>query len=104
MKDKLGCIAALAYIGIGFVQLLATVKGIQVWFDWPWMLAAFVSLIVAYIPFVGTVAGIKGATAAWGWALWPAIIFFCWPYVLYLAAVTGGGCADVVSRKKDDIS
>ena len=69
MKEKLGCIAALAYLGIGFVQLLATIKGIQISFDWPWILASFVSLIIAYIPIVGTVAGIKGATAGWGWAL-----------------------------------
>lgn len=103
MKEKLGCVAVIVYLMIGFVQLLATIKGIQIWFSVPWILAAFLSLIIAYIPIVGTIAGIKGATAAWGWSLWPAIAFFCWPYVLYIAAVAVGGVADLLNRNKGGI-
>ncbi len=102
MKEKLGCVAAIVYLGIGFVQLLATIKGIQIWFSVPWILAAFASLIIAYSPVIGTIAGIKGATAAWDWSLWPAIAFFCWPYRLF-AAVAVGGVADLLSRKKEAI-
>lgn len=104
MKEKLGCVAAIVYLAIGFVQLLATIKGIQIWFNMPWILAAFLSSIIAYIPIVGTIAGIKGATAAWGWSLWPAIAFFCWPYALYFAAIAAGGVADLLSRKREGIS
>ena len=104
MKEKLGGVAAIVYLAIGFVQLLATIKGIQVWLGLPWIFAAFLSLIIAYIPIVGTIAGIKGATAAWGWSLWPAITFFCWPYVFYIAAVAAGGAAHLLSRKRGTIS
>ena len=90
MKRTIGCVAIVVYLAIGFVQLLAAVKGIQLWLDWPWILAAFISLFVAYIPVVGTVAGIVGATAAWGWGLWPAIALFCSPYVLYVIAIATG--------------
>jgi hypothetical protein len=104
MKEKLGCVAAIVYVGIGFIQLLATIKGIQILFSMPWILAAFLSSIIAYIPVIGTIAGIKGATAAWGWRLWPAIAFFCWPYVLYIATVAIAGVADLLSWKKGGIS
>ncbi len=99
MKGKLGCAAAIVYLGVGFVQLLAMLKGIQLWLGVPWILAALVSLVIAYIPIVGTIAGIKGATAAWGWGLWPAIAFFCGPLALTLVAAAAGGVSDLVKRK-----
>ena len=100
MKEILGLAAALVYFGIGFVQLLAMIKGLQLWFSIPWILAAVLSLVVAYIPVVGTIAGIKAATEAWGWDLWPAIAFFCGPYVLYIAAIAAGGVVDLLRRKR----
>lgn len=103
MKEKLVCVAVIVYLVIGFIQLLAIIKGIQIWFSVPWILATFLSLIIAYIPIIGTIAGIKGAIAAWGWSLWPAIAFFCWPYLLFIAAVAVGGVADLLSRKKGAI-
>lgn len=30
MKEKVGCAAAIVYLAIGFVQLLAIIKGIQI--------------------------------------------------------------------------
>jgi len=104
MKEKVGCAAAIVYLAIGFVQLLAIIKGIQIWFSVPWILAMFLSFIIAYIPIIGTIAGIRGATAAWGWSLWPTIGFFCWPYVLYAAALAVGGVAELLSWKKGEIS
>lgn len=101
MKEKLGCVAIIIFLVMGFVQVLATIKGIQIWFDVPWMLAAFVSLFIGYIPFLGTVAGIMGATAGWGWALWPAIAFFCWPYIIFFAALAVGGVADAVDTEEE---
>ena len=104
MKEKMGCAAAIIYFTIGVVQLLATIRGIQIWTSMPWILAAFLSMIIAYIPIVGTIAGIKGATVAWGWRLWPAIAFFCWPYAIYIIAIAAGGVADLLSRRGKGIS
>lgn len=83
---RLGCVAQVVYLVYGFVQLLLIVKGVQVWFKISGILSVLLSLIIAYIPIVGPIAGIKGAMAFWGWSLWGAIAFFCWPYVLYLWA------------------
>ena len=100
MKEKLGCAAALIYFGIGIVQFLATIKGIQMWTGMPWLISAFISMFVAYIPLVGTVAGIKGATDAWGWDFWSSVVFFCWPYVIYVLAIAAGGVATLMSRRR----
>ena len=99
MKEKLGCAAALIYFGIGTIQLLATIKGIQIWTGMPWLISAFISMFVAYIPLVGTVAGIKGATDAWGWGFWSSVAFFCWPYVIYVLAIAVGGVSTLMSRR-----
>jgi len=83
MKAKLGCLAAIAYILVGFVQILAMIKGVQIWLGIPWIMAAILSTIIAYIPLVGMIAGIKGAMVAWGWTLGTSVAFFCWPLALY---------------------
>jgi hypothetical protein len=84
-------------------RFLATIKGIEIWLGLPWIVAAFISFIIAFLPLVGTIAGIKGATDAWGWNLWPAIAFFCWPYALYIVAVSVAGIVDLLSRRKERI-
>lgn len=104
MKQTIGCAVFIVYLGIGLVQLLASINGIQLWFDWPWILAALVSLFVAYIPVVGTVAGIVGATAAWGWGLWPTIALFCSPYVLYVIAILTGAVELSPQDEQDEVT
>ncbi len=91
MKDKLGCAGVIVYFVLGIFQFVAAYKGVQIWFEGPWILTTAITLIAAYIPILGTVVGIKGAMAAWGWGLWPSIAFFCWPFgVVLLAAIVGG--------------
>src|SRR2546425_32510 len=102
MKEKLGCAAAIIYLVIGIVQMLAAIAGIQLWTGMPWLISAIISLFVAYFPLVGTVAGIKGATDAWGWGFWPAVAFFCWPYVIYVLAIAVGGLAVLMSKRRGD--
>jgi hypothetical protein len=100
MKAKLGCAAAVIYLVIGVIQMLATIRGIQLWTDLPWLISAIISMFIAYLPLVGTVAGIKGATDVWGWGFWSAVAFFCWPYVIYVLAIVVGGVADLMSRRR----
>jgi len=104
MKENLGCLAAIVYGVIGLVQVLAIIDGIQVWLGIPWILAAFLSLIIGYIPLVGTIAGIRGATTAWGWNLGWAIALFFGGLVISIAAVAIGGVSDRLSRRKRPIS
>jgi hypothetical protein len=55
------------------------------------VIGGFICFIIAWIPIIGTLAGIKGAMAGWGWKLWPALALFCGPYALYLFAIVCGG-------------
>src|SRR2546427_10797530 len=100
MKEKLGCLAAIVYAAVGFVQVLAIIDAIRIWLGIPWILAAFLSLIIGYIPLVGTIAGIYGATSAWGWNLGWAIALFFGAFVISIAAVAVGGVSDRLSRKR----
>lgn len=97
-------LAFIAYFGIGLVQLAAIVHGVQIWLGLPWLLAALLSAIVVYIPILGTIAGIKGATTAWGWRLMPTIVFFCAPYVIYMAATAVGGLVDLLQRRRSIVA
>ena len=61
-------------------------------------LRAVISMFVAYIPLIGTVAGIKGAIDAWGWGFWSSVAFFFWQFVIYALAFAVGGVAALMSR------
>ena len=102
MKDGpvLGCAAYIVYMIWSVFQLLAMVKGVQIMFHLPLPLAVAACFIVAWIPILGTIAGIKGAMVGWGWGLWTAIAFFFAPYVLYTLAVVTGAAADLWTRHK----
>jgi len=83
MKAILG----IAYFVLGIVQLFAEIDGLHQVLGWPTLLCWIVAVFTAYIPLVGTVAGIWGARAAWGWT-WPASLgLFLGIPALMLAAV-----------------
>jgi len=72
------------YVGMGLLQFLATLHGIQHWWGLHWLISIPAAFIAAYIPLLGSIAGMVGATGVWGWS-WPAaILLFFWPYALYL--------------------
>jgi hypothetical protein len=48
--------------------------------------AACVSVIVSYIPLLGSIAGVFGAVHAWHWHWLAAVLLFFWPYALFLCA------------------
>ncbi len=103
MLKKLGYLAiafaVVVYLAMGFIQLFAVIKGLQIWLSVPWIVAAFLSFVIAYIPVLGTIVGIKGAMDGWGWSLWPTIAFFCWPYCLYILVISVAGAAGLLGRK-----
>lgn len=98
LKTTLGWIAGIAYFGIGLIQWAAVIGGISHWFHTPWIVSAVFSLLVAWTPLLGTIAGIKGAMVSWGWGQWPSITFFCWPFLLYAAVVVVARCSDSSNR------
>jgi len=70
-------IGVLVYLGIGFVQFLAIITGVQDWWGIHWLLSGFIALFLAYMPVIGTITGIMGAIKAWNWSYTVAILFFC---------------------------
>ena len=98
----LGCLFGALYLVMGFVQMFAEIAGLQLALGLPWLLAAVVSLFTAFIPIVGTIAGIWGATTAWGWSFWSALaLFFGYPILALAVAIlfgVGGGVAELATR------
>lgn len=86
---------------MGLLQLAAILSGILDWWGWPWPIAILVAMPVAYIPILGTIVGIMGAIKSFGWSPMFAILLFCWPYVLYIILMAGGGVSAIFSRNRD---
>jgi hypothetical protein len=100
MKEKLGCLAYAVYMLMGLVQLAAILGGIEDWWGWPWWIAIFIAMPVAYIPILGTVVGIMGAIKSFGWSPIFSILLFGWPYILYIILLAVGGLSALFSRKR----
>ncbi len=99
MKENAGCIFYVIYLLMGLVQIFAIVKGVQIWFGLEVILSFIVAILITYIPIVGTVAGIIGASKGWGWSYTWAILFFGWPYLIYLILILSVGVSDLFRRK-----
>ena len=91
------CLFQLVYLLMGLVQWSAILEGIKVWWEWPWWIAIFVALPIAYTPILGTVVGIMGAIESFGWSPMAAITFFCWPYIIYIVAIVIVGAGELFS-------
>jgi hypothetical protein len=99
--NQLGCLFYCVYMLMGLLQLAAILSGILDWWGWPWPIAILVAMPVAYIPILGTIVGIMGAIKSFGWSPMFAILLFCWPYVLYIILMAGGGVSAIFSRNRD---
>lgn len=97
----LGCFfIGFIYFSFGFIQFLAMIKGTQIWFNIPWVISIIVSGFFAWVPIIGTIAGIKGAIDGWGWDPLFALILFLVPYTLYIIAIIFGGLIDFFKKIK----
>lgn len=86
---------------MGLVQVTAVLGGIEDWWGWPWWIAIFIAMPIAYIPILGTVVGIIGGIKSFGWSPMFAILFFCWPYVFYIILLALGSMAAIFSHNRD---
>lgn len=66
------------YVVLGLFQFVAAVDGLKVWLDIGTWLAVLSAIVVAWLPLVGTVAGVVGAHHAWHWSWLGAIALFFW--------------------------
>ena len=81
MSKAFSGVAWVVFLVLGLVQLAATLEGLDYWLGWPWLILAFISFFLAYIPVVGTIAGIVGAVYGWGMPWLWALGLFIGPWV-----------------------
>nr|WP_321483924.1 hypothetical protein [uncultured Cohaesibacter sp.] len=74
----------IAYFIVGIVQFFAIVDGIGKALDINGFFAWMIGMFLTYIPLIGSIAGVYGATKAWHWELWQAVILFFW-YIPFVA-------------------
>lgn len=68
------------YVSYGILQFFVIWNSLLKVFHHNNLIISSVSLILAFIPFVGTGFGIWGAHISWGWSLLHSIIVFIIPY------------------------
>jgi len=69
MRAIANSLGPVIFIGLGVLQLAATIAGIQVWLGLSVVLAVILAVFFAWMPLVGTAAvGMYGAVTAWGWS------------------------------------
>ncbi len=95
----LGFLMMVGYLALGFMQLSATMTGLQDVWGWPWIFAAPVAFLTAYIPLLGTVAGMVGAVYGWGWSWAQAGVLFFGPFIVIAGIYVVMSVADKVRSR-----
>jgi hypothetical protein len=92
---------AVVYLLMGFVQCLTiTASLLDAWPGSPWVFDALVALGCAYMPVIGTIIAMMGATDVWDWRHRSALLFFGWPYLLYAVLALWCGTVALVRRSR----
>lgn len=74
----------LAFGIIGVIQVFATVDGVAYFTGWSKFASWMLALCLGWVPLLGTLTGIYGAVAAWGWSWFGAVALFTWHLALSL--------------------
>jgi hypothetical protein len=94
----------ILYIGLGLLQLAAIQAGLTAWLGLHWLLAIILSVILAWMPLIGSILGFVGAMKGWHWDWWQAgLLFFGIPLAgIIFALVSAGtaGIADWFARRR----
>lgn len=70
------------YLVLGLIQWAAIYAGVFS-YTGNWILSFLIGGIVAYIPIIGTIAGIYGAYSYWEFPLWVSILLFTFHFILF---------------------
>ena len=72
------------YLVLGLVQFFATIAGLQVALGTGLVVNIVLSLLVAWLPMIGTITAIYGAIVGWGWPWVWALAVFGGPVVVLM--------------------
>lgn len=85
-------ILMIAYFAFGIIQFAAVWNGTEHFFDVESSIGSvisfFVSLLLSYIPILGSGMGVYGAVNVWDWSLAKSLLLFFW-YVPLMILVIG---------------
>lgn len=95
MKNILQTLFSIAYFVVGLIGLFAIMGQLQAWFNWHWIIAAIVALLLTYIPIIGSILAYVGMVNIWGWDRILAALIVIIPYVFGIA----GGITGYLGRK-----
>ena len=83
----LSTIAAVAYFGIGLVQIWAELSFFTDHLHWSFITGFLASVLTAYIPLLGPILGCYAAVEVWEWPwYWSALLFF-FPILIFLLSL-----------------
>lgn len=99
----LGAIAGIAFFAMGWLQIAAMFTGVSRALDLGFILNFLACIFVSYVPILGTVAGIWGATTDWHWHWYWACLLFLWPYAIYVAVILGVGATALAQRSRGSL-
>jgi hypothetical protein len=86
----------VGYFLLGLIQMVAVMYGAHAWWHLGHTTSFLLALILAYIPVLGTIAGIVGAHAGFGWGWGACSLLFLWPYALWLLVI----CRDAIAKRR----
>jgi hypothetical protein len=101
VKVALQVVIGVGYFALGVVQWLAEIDGLRAVLGWPIFVCGVLSTLTAWIPLVGTAAGVWGAHAAWGWDWAPALGLFIGTPVVFLIMIAILAAIDAAKRRMD---
>lgn len=87
----LGTTAVMSYYALGLVQIFATYNFFKYYWEWNGVVSFFAAMFTGYMPILGSIAGVMGATKVWGWELWAAMLLFFFPFAIWLLVIILGG-------------
>lgn len=92
--------AVICYFGIGLLQLAAIFGFFSDYWGW-WIIPSFIAaMFVAYIPLVGSIAGVITASTVWHWEwYWAALLFF-FPLALFVLGIGVSGVAELLRGRR----
>lgn len=82
MRRVLRALAIIIYVVLGIVQIAATITGVTHTLGF---FGIVLGIIFGPLPIIGTIMGIIGATAVWGWSLGAALLLFLGPLAVSIA-------------------
>ena len=86
-KDSHEKLVTAGYLLMAVLQVVAVWQGLEYSSGLPRALALVGAGIVGAVPILGSIAGIWGAMAAWGWSFLPSLLIFFWYVPVVLVAV-----------------